>query len=295
MAALQTVHSRCMGKALPTPAGRHRAAITGFGGAQGSMSVQVHRVGSNPDWVIGIQLRAGRQARICYPISLLLRSTPMSARDSGKGKEKDDGKRSMAAANASAPAGGPAGADQLSPFRIVHRFVGEQEKQKLQQFQAASRGPGAGPQHSQAMADALTERMGEITAQDFAEVLHTHTMTPVGGGPVGGNQPLVSMTSNIRALRQSTDPGVQNIVQNAPFIASFSVPRGAAVGAPSDLSRHEREVVVPNDSQALPAMMFDVRENPYRAAHAAPAPGVNSSAMGQRKMSVTESKSNKGP
>lgn len=103
---------------------------------------------------------------------------------------------------------------------------------------------------------------------------------------MGGSQPLISTTSSVQALRNSTDTAVQNIVANAPYLASFSVPRSGAMGAPSELSHHEEEVVVPNDLQALPAMLTGIQSNPYRVAHGTPAA---SSASASATMSVRKS------
>jgi hypothetical protein len=115
---------------------------------------------------------------------------------------------------------------------------------------------------------ALTSAMSAHTSNmgTFSTALHDHTRTRYGGGQIGADQPLVSMTSDLNSLRASPDDRVREIVRNAPYIASFRVPRTAAIQAAGELSESEREVVVPNNLRALSTVMIGYVPNPTAAA-----------------------------
>lgn len=155
-------------------------------------------------------------------------------------------------------AGGP------SPYRLLYRLVGDDELNLVKRARAAA---GGKPQVISHLEDILEAQMQDLLGQDdLGEVLHTHTMTSIGGGSIGGDQALVSMFSDFESLAASTDDQVRTILQNAPYVLTFQVPRQAALDAPSDLSRSESEVIVPNDLQALSATLIDITANPYRGA-----------------------------
>ncbi len=145
--------------------------------------------------------------------------------------------------------------------RKLYRLVGQAERDLVERAAAASRTIGMHDANSQVLVGQLANL---AQRPDFGNVLQTHTMSPLGGGSIGGPQPLVSMFSDFDALASSTDDQVQNIVRNAPFVLTFEVPLESALDAPSDLSRGESEVVVPNDIQALPGMFVSAAANPFR-------------------------------
>lgn len=152
-------------------------------------------------------------------------------------------------------------------YRLVYRFIGEAELQRLQFAQRDARGEGGEAAALRIGArEVRHQRQFEnaILAEDWAEELHTHTMTAFGGGAIGGGQQLVSMCEDVDRLAVSTDPQVQVIVRNAPYIVMFQIRRDAIIAAASPLSQNETELITVNDLAALGAMMVDVRRNPYR-------------------------------
>ena len=154
----------------------------------------------------------------------------------------------------------------VPPSRLLYRLVGALEYQRVSDaWRAARERQKNDHSYIAACASQLVNDLGNLMNDpEFGEKMHTHTMTPLGGGQIGGPQPFVSMFSDFEALASSTDDKVQTIVRSVEYVLTFSVPKGAAIGAASDLSGRETEVLVPNNLNALAAMLIDQGANPRR-------------------------------
>jgi len=146
--------------------------------------------------------------------------------------------------------------------RLLYRFMSRDEYARLKETSNKFHGnPLAINAQGKALSDALNRL---IINPNFGEMLYNHTMTASGGGSIGHKGELIATTEDVDKLAQSTCHRVQAIVTNADYIVTFEVPQDAAIGAPSDLSKTEGEVLVPNDFQALAAMMIDCSKNYYK-------------------------------
>lgn len=152
----------------------------------------------------------------------------------------------------------------VPPSRLLYRLVGRSEYERvLAAWRAAREQQTHDPRYIVACASQLAKNLDNLMNDpEFAEKMHTHTMTPLGGGQIGGPQPFVSMFTDFDSLANSTDDKVQVIVRNAEYVLTFSVPKSAAINAASDLSGRETEVLVPNNLEALSAMLIDHGANP---------------------------------
>jgi len=104
----------------------------------------------------------------------------------------------------------------------------------------------------------------QLKAADLGVTIFEHTMAAGGGGQIGGDAPWIAMTADVDKLRASTDDTVQRIIRGADQLATFQIPKDAAIDAPSNLSKTEAEVLVPNQAKALSATLIDFKPNPYR-------------------------------
>jgi len=145
--------------------------------------------------------------------------------------------------------------------RTIYRFVGKEEYDSVIRAKYATlTDEKLGYMHT-----ILVKQMDNfMSQQDVGNLIQAHTMSESGGGSIGGGQALVSATLDVDQLSRSTDDAVQKIVQNADFILEFKVPRGAVLEAPSELSQKEREVLVPNDIEALPACFVKAYPNKFK-------------------------------
>lgn len=146
---------------------------------------------------------------------------------------------------------------------MVYRFMSAEELARLTQAAKAYQGK---PKEVVAAAGRLTQEMKRLMElEDFGNQIQDFTMTPYGGGQIGTpDQFFVATTADPAKLSQSTDDTVQKIVRGAAKLATFRVPKSAAIGAPSDLSQEEAEVLVPNMLSELGAMLIAGVDNPYK-------------------------------
>lgn len=145
--------------------------------------------------------------------------------------------------------------------RLLYRFVGTDEYQDI----IAVRHVPYLMEDIHAYHARLRLLINNVIADpDFGNIVHDHTMAESGGGRIGGNQKLISFTSDENKLIVSTDDAVQRIVHGADYILTFEIPVNVAIEAPSDLSVSEGEVLVSNDKKALAACLIDWRINNYR-------------------------------
>lgn len=159
-------------------------------------------------------------------------------------------------------------------FKYVHRFVGEEEMKHIYQIrrQTASAN-GISKLESppaknvrDAWGKILTTQMEAFTnSSTMGNMLQTHTMTRFGGGGIGQGQTLVSFATDVEKLVESTDPSVQTICKNAPYIISILIPNSSSLDGASDLSKEETEVVVRNMAQPLAMLLSKITPNPYKS------------------------------
>jgi hypothetical protein len=143
--------------------------------------------------------------------------------------------------------------------RLLFRFVSAEEKD----YWTLKAGQTAFTKETAIAMDLQLENALAVAMNDpsFAESMHDFTMAEGGGGRAGK---FIATTSDIDRLRQSTDDVVQGIVKNAEFIISFSVTKLSGVGAVSELSQSEGEVLLPNRPDALAYFVWKVTLNPFK-------------------------------